>query len=471
MSAERPSEAVTRGLVQLAANHFRGLGVEPGRRIALQVEPDAAGVAAILGASLTGATVSPFHPVWTHEETLRVVQAFRPHVFIAASDAHAPQGLDVGVRVVPLERVGRGAGRAGEESGASGLPTWVLWTSGTSGRAPRGIVCSHRAFEESARAVAGRLRLGPSDRWLCTLSPAHVGGLALILRAVTLRSELHAPGRFRVEGVSKALDRDGITHASLVPTQLQRLLDLRRDQPVPSALRCLLIGGAAPPPGLVEEALERGYPVALTWGMTEAASQVATADTARVRGKPGSVGPPLEGVELRVVPEATPILGEGNAGGELFIRSPTLAEGVYRGPDEAPAPLTDDQGWYPTGDLGRLDAEGDLWIVGRSSDRIISGGVNVSPEEVEAAIARHPAIREVAVLGLPDPEWGERVVAVAVLRPGAEEPTLEDLRRFLEGILAPPKRPRQVRYVDRLPRNANGKVDRSALRDRPLGEA
>ncbi|TVP55448.1 MAG: hypothetical protein EA351_10680 [Gemmatimonadales bacterium] len=469
MSAERPSEAVTRGMVELAANHFRALGVEPGRRIALQVEPNAAGVAAILGASLTGATVSPLNPAWTHEETLRVLKAFRPGVLIAASDTHAPQGLDVGVRVVPIERVGRGAGRAGEDSGASGLPTWVLWTSGTSGRAPRGVVCCHRAFEASARSIAERLRLSPSDRWLCTLSPAHVGGLALILRAVTLRSELHAPGPFRVEVVSEALDRDGITHASLVPTQLRRLLELRRDRPVPPSLRCLLVGGAAPASGLIEEAVERGYPVALTWGMTEAASQVATAEVERVRRKPGSVGPPLDGVELRVVPEATPILGEGNPGGELFVRSPTLAEGIFRGPDDAPAPLTDDEGWYRTGDLGRLDVEGDLWIVGRSSDRIITGGVNVSPGEVEAGIAKHPAIREVAVLGLPDPEWGERVVAVAVLRPGAVEPTLEDLRRFVESSLAPPKRPREIRYLDRLPRNANGKVDRSALRDRLIG--
>ena len=468
MSSHRVAVPVTRSMVRLAADHLRAFGVGPGRRVALQVDADAAGVAAMLGASLTGAVISPLHPAWGREETTRVVERFRPHVLVARTDQDAPAGLGVEVRVVPLERVGKGPGHAPDDGGGSGLPNWVLWTSGTSGREPRGVLCSHRAFEESAHAVAQRLRLRPSDRWLCTLSPAHVGGLALILRAVTLRSELYAPGRFDAARMSRALDEAGITHASLVPTQLRRLLDVRDREPVPSALRCLLIGGAAAPPDLVEEALDRGYPLALTWGMTETASQIATADPELVRRKPGSVGSPLEGVELRVDPREGPVLGEGNPGGELLVRGPMLAEGVFQGPDHEPAPLTDDEGWYRTGDLGRLDAEGDVSIEGRITDRIISGGVNVSPAEVEAAIARHPAIREVAVLGLPDEEWGERVVAVAVLRPGAVEPTLQDLRRFVEVILAPPKRPREVRYLDRLPRNPNGKVDRAALRKQLL---
>jgi O-succinylbenzoic acid--CoA ligase len=166
---------------------------------------------------------------------------------------------------------------------------------------------------------------------------------------------------------------------------------------------------------------------------------VATAAPDLVRLKPGTAGPPLPGVEVRI--------GDGE---EILVRGPTVAPGEG-----------DEYGWLHTGDLGRLDTDGHLWVTGRLSHRIISGGVNVDPEEVEAVLRAHPGVQETAVVGIPDPEWGERVVA-ALVAPGPG--VLEEIEAVARDLLSPGKRPRVFRLMDALPRNANGKVDREAVR-------
>jgi len=221
---------------------------------------------------------------------------------------------------------------------------------------------------------------------------------------------------------------------------LHRLLDLWGEGQAPESLNCLLIGGARAEDALVERAVALGFPLFLTYGLTEAASQVATAPPELVRSKPGTVGPPLPGVEVRIAFD-----------GEILVRGGTVAPGE-RG----------EGGWLRTGDLGRLDEDGHLWVVGRLSHRIISGGVNVDPVEVEGFLRECPGVEDAAVVGLPDPEWGERVVAALVLDdPTEPPPPLEELVRTL---LSAPKRPRELRFVAALPRNANGKVDRSRVR-------
>jgi O-succinylbenzoic acid--CoA ligase len=249
--------------------------------------------------------------------------------------------------------------------------------------------------------------------------------------------------RFRADEVARLIDDGVVTHLSAVPVTLARLLEARNGRRAPSTLRCVLLGGAAAPPALVDRAIALGYPVALTYGLTEATSQVATAPPDEVRTKPGSVGRPLRGVEVRL-----------GTDGEIFVAGPTVAGAAARG------------GWLATGDLGRLDADGDLWVTGRLSDRIVTGGVTVEPGEVEAALLHHPSVAEVAVIGEPDETWGERIVAVVVPRDPTRPPSLEGLLELARDSLGPAKRPRAVRIVDALPRNANGKVDRAALRAR-----
>lgn len=336
----------------------------------------------------------------------------------------------------------------------------VLWTSGTSGR-PRGVALSWANLEASARGSARRLALGPDDVWVASLSPAHVGGLALVTRSLLLGGTLVVPQRRDVEGLSRLLDGVGTsafapTHLSLVPTQLLRVMDHRGGRPPPETLRCVLIGGAHAPVSLVARACDEGWPIALTYGATEMSSQIATAPPDLVRSVPGTVGRPLPGVEVDV-----------SVDGEILARGATQALGYVgavggRVEDPASDAFLDEDGWYRTGDLGRIDEDGQLWITGRRIDRIVSGGVTVDAVEVEEALRSHPTVLDACVVGIPDEEWGERVGAW--VEPVVGEFDLEELERYLRAHLAPAKLPRRWRIDGALPRNANGKADRQAIR-------
>ena len=359
-------------------------------------------------------------------------------------------------RLTPRERASAEAvlSRGGASEPLTSGAAAVLWTSGTSGR-PRGVVLSAHALRSNADASRRRLGLVENDCWLASLSTAHVGGLALVVRALLLGSRLAAPGRLSHEDMLPWLTGDRgappVTHVSLVPTQLLRLLEAWGSGPPPDTLRCVLVGGAHAPRALVEEATARGWPVALTYGMTEMTSQVATAPPAEVRGDPTSVGRPLHGTELRITSD-----------GEILVRGPTRALGYLGSAD----PITDDEGWYHTGDLGSVDARGHVRITGRRSDRIVSGGVTVDAVEVESVLGGHPAIREACVVGLPDAEWGERVAAAVVwetAEPGPR-PEPDALRAWCRERLSAAKVPRRWVVLDALPRNANGKVDRTGVR-------
>lgn len=371
--------------------------------------------------------------------------------------------------------------RARSSLAAATLPAGtqvVLWTSGTSGR-PRGVALSWSNLAYLTRAAGERLDLGAGDVWLATLSPAHVGGLALVLRAILLGGTLVCAGRFDAARLSDLLDGRRLpgsvrtpTRVSLVPTQLLRVLEHRAEREAPDTLRSVLVGGAHAPASLVERALAAGWPVALTYGATETSSQVATAPPELVRRKPGTVGPPLSGVELLVA-----------ANGEILVRGPTralayvgeealssdgaplLVEGGAVHDDVAKgAILADDDGWYHTGDLGRLDEDGDLWITGRRIDRIVSGGVTVDAVEVEEALRAHPTVIDVCVVGLADEEWGERIAAW--VEPVVGEFDVEAVSSDLCTRLSAAKLPRAWYVAGGLPRNANGKVDRAAVRAR-----
>jgi O-succinylbenzoic acid--CoA ligase len=343
----------------------------------------------------------------------------------------------------------------------------VLWTSGTSGR-PRGIALSWGNLEAITRASHERLGLTADDVWVASLSPAHVGGLVLIVRALLLGGTLLVPGPIDAASLSELLDigmgatAPGTTvptHVSLVPTQLHRILEVRGSRRAPSGLRCALIGGAHAPATLVARAVNAGWPLALTYGATEMSSQIATAPPDLVRVKAGTVGSPMDGVEIMVTPA-----------GEIRVRGRTLAVGSV-GPGVPP--LADQDGWYHTGDLGRIDDEGHLWITGRRIDRIVSGGVTIDAVEVEEAIRSCPGVGDACVVGVSDPEWGERVGAW--VEPASSRgvdggrpsllPTVEALTHQVRELVGGAKVPRVWRVSSGLPRNPNGKADRATVRD------
>jgi o-succinylbenzoate---CoA ligase len=244
------------------------------------------------------------------------------------------------------------------------------------------------------------------------------------------------PG-FDVDHVAASLEGDGVTLISLVATQLVRLLDAGVDL---LPLRAVLVGGGPVPEEVLAEALGRGATVVQTYGLTEAASQVTTLSPAEAHVKLGSAGRPLLTTHLRI------------QDGEILVQGPTVAPGC-----------ADEDGWLHTGDLGRIDDEGFLYVEDRLSDVIVSGGENVVPAEVEEVLLRHPAVRDAAAVGRADAQWQEAVVAVVVLRDGAAADA-DELRRHCAEALAGYKVPKRFEFVAELPRTGSGKLMRRGLR-------
>ncbi len=327
----------------------------------------------------------------------------------------------------------------------------IVFTSGTSGR-PRGALLSFANHFWSAMASALRIGTLPGDRWLCPLPLYHVGGLAIVWRSCLYGTALVLATSSRVEDLAQDLRDQAATLVSLVPTQLQRLLD--HDAEALRGVRLVLLGGAAATPELMARAQAAGVRVAPTYGLTETASQIATQRPEDALRKPGSVGKALPWSRVRVLADDGTDAAIG-APGEIVLAGPTVFRGYWRDAAATAAALRD--GALHTGDIGYLDADGDLWVLQRRMDLIVSGGENIYPAEVEAVLTAHPAVSLACVVGLPDPEWGQRVAAAVVLRADAAL-TETELIDFARARLAGYKQPRRVRFLEALPMTASGKV-------------
>ncbi len=370
--------------------------VPPARPVV--AEPRVETVVALLAALEARRPFLPLHPAWTQAERRRYLEAL-------------------------------GDGKLPPETAL------VVPTSGSGGR-PKGVLLSEAALVASAEASSANLGWQEDDRWLLCLPLAHVGGLSVVLRCLLARRAVVLLPRFEPHPFAEAVRCHRVTLTSLVPTQLRRLLEI--DWRPPAHLRAVLLGGASAPPELLRTAAERAIPVLTTYGATEMASQVTTQRYGTPPDPSQGAGPPLPGVKLRIAED-----------GAIEVDGPMKMLGYAGAP---PA-----RGWLRTGDLGRLDAQGRLHVLGRADAMIVSGGENVHPEEVEAALLAHPKVRGACVVGLPDPEWGQRVVAAV------EADGRPDLAGFLRERLAGHKRPKAYHFVAALPRTPSGKVARTAV--------
>lgn len=331
----------------------------------------------------------------------------------------------------------------------------IVFTSGTTGT-PKGAQITWANQRASAEASAERLGASADDRWLLSLPLYHVGGMAIPFRAALSGAamvEFGLRGGFDAARLIAVLTEQEITHVSLVPTMLHRLLDASFTGT--PHLRCILLGGAAATPELLERAFTSGLPVAPTYGLTEACSQAATMRPEDAPRKPGSVGKALPGTSI-TIQRGDGTAAEAGETGEIVVRGPTVFRGYLNAPDDRA--LQD--GALHTGDLGYLDADGDLFVVQRRTDLIVTGGENVYPAEVEAVLRQHPAVAEACVVGVPHPEWGQQVVAAVVLHEPADAAALD---AWCRARLAGYKCPRRIEFVNALPLIASGKVIRRAV--------
>lgn len=325
----------------------------------------------------------------------------------------------------------------------------LIPTSGTTGQ-PKIVCLSQAALIASARATTALVGLNEQSKWALTLPYAHVGGLAILIRcalkgAAVVAKEYDLRSK---EGVHE-LGRDSISHLSLVPTQLQRALE--SGARCPESIRAVLVGGASCPPGLRARARHAGWPVAFTYGFTEAASQVCTQQLGHKLGRAREdsatmerdVGRPIEGTQVAL-----------DGSGRISVRGPTLMNRYWG------SPRRDPEEWFVTQDYGHWDEADCLVIRGRADNMIISGGENVAAERIEDSLLTLSSVREAAVFGVDDVAWGQKIVALLVGEPSPIDVIRAALKDHLESYALP----KEVHFCAALPRLQNGKLDREAAK-------
>lgn len=328
----------------------------------------------------------------------------------------------------------------------------VIATSGSEGT-PKAVMLSHANLDAAAAASNERLPLVPGDMWLNCLPLHHIGGLSILYRSIRAGATVLLHEGFDAAAVWRDLNAFPVTHLSLVPAMLARLLDCADGRSPPARLRYALVGGAALSRSLFERARVTGWPLCPSWGMSECTAQAATLLAPGDDWREGEVGSLLPGFTARIAID-----------GRIALRGPQVMAGYLNPEGSAGLGLLD--GWLLTGDLGRLDAAGRLTILGRADDVLVSGGENVHPLEVESCLAACPGVVDVAVTAMLDPVWGDALVALVV---GTAD--IETVRDWSRCHLASGQRPRRVLRVVRLPRNAMGKLERAALRALAAGVA
>lgn len=333
----------------------------------------------------------------------------------------------------------------------------IVFTSGTTGY-PKGVMIGYANHYWGATASAIRLDMQTNDRWLACLPLYHVGGLAILFRSCLYGTSVVLHNDFNEAAVLAGLGDESVTMISLVPTMLKRLLDAGLTQAGAPTLRLILLGGAAASPGLLAASAAAGLPVVATYGSTETTSQTATMEPGHGMEKPGSVGKPLLHNAITILDDDG-LETSRNEPGEIAVRGPIVMSGYYNDPVASAAKLRN--GWLHTGDIGYLDDDGDLWVLDRRDDLIVSGGENVYPAEIERILGEHPAISLACVIGLPHPDWGQQVAAIIVPKnpkrfdPGA-------VSSFCRERLAGFKQPREFFVIEALPLTSSGKINRRA---------
>lgn len=457
--------------VQRIAARLVADGVSPGDRVAMQVEKSPEAIALYLATLQIGGVFLPLNTAYTGAEMEYFIGDARPRVLVCSPERRAEHEQRAGDGLV-AETLGVGGdgtlldGDARHEEvfdACADTPAAILYTSGTTGRS-KGAVLTHGNLASNCRALLAAWRFTDQDRLIHALPIFHVHGLFVALNmTLTAGASLYYLPKFDAEQVLDLLP--GATVLMGVPTFYTRLLKSDRLTPETCAGMRLFVSGSAPLLASDHAAFEArtGHAILERYGMTETGMNTTNPYEGGPR-KPGTVGRPLPGTDIRVVDRATGRELPAGEVGSVEVRGPNVFAGYWQLPEKTAAEFRGD-GFFITGDLGRIDEDGYLCIVGRGKDLVISGGFNVYPKEVEELLDAHPKVLESAVIGVPHPDFGETVVAVVVPAPG-EHPEEKELSEFVARDLARFKHPRAVRVVEALPRNVMGKVQKAELRTR-----
>jgi len=452
--------------VDETAGRLAALGIEPGDHVGMLMSTQLLSVCLLHAAQRLGLRLVPLNDRLTATELAAQIDHADLAVLVCGADTEQlaveaagttpvasvddPQWEEVqsfrAVEPEPVEPV----------DWALDDPQLMVFTSGSTGD-PKAVVLTMGNLLTSAAASGFRLGVKPDDRWLLTLAFYHVGGIAPVLRSTLYGTAVVLRSGFDPGEVADDIERHDVTVVSLVPTMLSEMLERRGT--LSDSLRAVLLGGAPAPDSLIERCRNFSIPVFPTYGMTETASQIATARPQQAFERAGTVGRPLMWIDLTIVDDGEPV-GPGERG-EVVVAGPMVTAGYY-GDVDANVDAFSEHG-LRTGDVGYTDDGGYLYVLNRLDDRIITGGENVDPGEVVEALRSHPEVDEAAVVGIDDETWGERVSALVV--PRTETLSTAALETFCRERLAGYKLPRQIAFTDSLPRTASGTIKRPAVRD------
>jgi long-chain acyl-CoA synthetase len=441
------------------------LGVEPGDRVGLMLPNVPAFPIAFYGALAAGAIVVPMNPLLKSREVSYYLGDSGAKVLLAwhAAAGEAAKGAaDAGAQMIPAESadlagllrdLDAAPGQSGRQDDDDAV---ILYTSGTTGR-PKGAELTHAGLVRNATLTGRTLLRNSSDDVIMGCLPLfHVFGLTCGLNAtVAAAGTLTLLPRFDPAKALDIMQRDAVTIFEGVPTMYAAMLHLPDADPAKTqTLRVCVSGGAAMPVEVLRGFEEKfGCMILEGYGLSETSPVASFNHPDRVR-KPGSIGTPVVGVEMRLIDDHGDTAPEGEIG-EIVIRGHNVMKGYWGKPEATAEAIRD--GWFRTGDMARVDSDGYYFIVDRKKDLIIRGGYNVYPREIEEVLHEHPAVAEVAVIGIPHPELGEEVGAAVALKPGASA-TPEELRAFAKDRVAAYKYPRHVWLVDALPKGPTGKI-------------
>jgi acyl-CoA synthetase (AMP-forming)/AMP-acid ligase II len=465
--------------VNQLANALLSAGVGKGNAVALSVGNRIEHLEILFATAKIGALAIPLDVKWKALELASVLAALQPSFLILQEDClqefeKAKRLKDLSfLTPLSLSSDGSYAGLLNDQSAEEPLvqvheddPFAVLLTSGTTGF-PKGCLSTHRTFVFHCINNAIEKGLGVHDKAILSSPIYFNAGRSFTLGIIYFGGTMILHERFDAEEVLKTIERERVTYIGAVPTMCERMLHvLEAKKYDTSSLRCLAITGGKVHPAVLDGLKNRVTPnIYRTYASTDS-GQMAISKPPDMETKPNAAGRPVWCVDLRIVNDDNKPLGV-NEVGEIICQSPLAMQGYYKNPEATSASFRD--GWFYTGDLGYFDEEGYLFVVGRKKDMVKSGGISIYPLEIESVLYSHPDVLEAAVIGVPDPQWGEAVKAVIVPKAGATI-TAEDIIRFSKERLAAYKIPKSVDLVSSLPFTAVGKVNKVKIREMILAQ-
>ncbi|HXS84998.1 MAG TPA: AMP-binding protein [Mycobacterium sp.] len=452
------TNAALLGHVRAASRHLRDFGIGPGDVVAVKLRNSVEFVVVVFAAWRLGATVTPVNPSLTDAEVVRQLDDSGARLLVVQDSASAQAGPPTLAVGDLYRRPSRSDPTPHLDASALAL---LIYTSGTTG-IPKGVMLDHANLDAMAKMGCQALDIGPADRCLLILPLFHVNGIVVsILMPLLAGASIVIADRFDPQTFFDTIEYERPTFFSAVPTIYNMLSALPAEVvPDTSSLRFGICGAAPAPAELLTRFESRyGFPVVEGYGLSEGTC-ASTINPVGGPRRPGTVGLPFPGQEIRIIDDDGVAVAPG-VDGEVLVRGPNVMRGYLGRPDETARVIVD--GWLHTGDVGHVDGQGYLTLVGRAKDMIIRGGENIYPKEIEDVLAGDPAVLEAAVIGVPDDKWGEVVAAYVQPRPGAtvDPAALQALcTRNLGGY----KRPTSIHVVDAIAKNPVGKVDKASLR-------